>query len=95
MFRILRDVGFLNRVRETFAFCQVMAMSSWHMSHLTKDLSMSEHVKYSLIATRWLQNQIKDPINSVTDDVITAVLAFVCCAVSHSKYQALNSCLTY
>jgi hypothetical protein len=82
MFRTMRNVGFLNQARETAAFNQLLAMSSWHMSHLTGNQETTEHLKYSLVATQKLQNQISDLNESTTDYGICAVLAFVCCAVS-------------
>jgi hypothetical protein len=82
MFRTMRNVGFLNRVRETAAFNQLLAMSSWHLSHLIGNHQATEHLGYSLVATQQLQNQINDLKHSTTDYAISAVLAFVCCAVS-------------
>jgi hypothetical protein len=82
MFRTMRDVGFSNRVRHTSAFCQLLAMSSWHLAHLNQRHKMTEHLGYSLIATQELQKQVDDWKEGITDDAISAVLAFACCAVS-------------
>jgi hypothetical protein len=83
MFRTMRDVGFLNRARQTAAFCQILAMSSWHLEHVSHNQRAgAEHLAYSLVATRELQSQINDPNQRITDDAIIAVLVFVCCAVS-------------
>lgn len=82
MFKTLRNVGFLNRIRETVAFCQLLAMSSWHMSHLVGNHQPAEHLGYSLVAMHQLQSMVNNPIQYVTDDAIGAVIVFVCCAVS-------------
>jgi hypothetical protein len=42
---------------------------------------MTEHLRYSLVAVRELQNEINHPVQSMTDDTIASTLAFVCCAV--------------
>jgi hypothetical protein len=79
MFRTMRDVGFLNRVRQTAAFCQLLAMSSWHSMHMLENHSSREHLKYSLVATQELQKVIsQEP--STSEDTIAGTLAFVCCA---------------
>ncbi|KAF2095416.1 hypothetical protein NA57DRAFT_79143 [Rhizodiscina lignyota] len=80
MFRIMRNIGFLNRVRATLAFSQLLAMASWHLSHLNRDERTTEHLGYNLTATQQLQNQIGNPRESSTDDAIGAVLVFACCA---------------
>lgn len=82
MFRTMRDVGLFLRVRHTAAFCQLLAMSSWHLDHRAEVLSGTEHLGYSLAATRQLQEQIFDPTRALTGDVVAAVLVFVCAAVS-------------
>jgi len=81
MFRTMRNVGFLNRVRQTAAFRQLLAMSSWHLVHLNQSRPMNEHLEFSLAATQELQEQINDAVNCSTDDAIAAVLVFACCAV--------------
>jgi len=82
MFRTLRNVGFLNRIRETAAFCQLLAMSSWHLSHLVGNHRPVEHLGYSVAATQQLQCMVNNPRQRGMDDTIGAVIAFVCCAVS-------------
>jgi hypothetical protein len=81
MFRTMRDIGFLNRARESAAFCQMLAMSSWHLSHLNSSRQREDHLGYSLVATQELQNQISNSQYCTTDDAIGAVLVFACCAV--------------
>ena len=78
----MRDIGFLNRVRQTAAFCQMLAMSSWLLDHLSQSHQTTDHLGYALVATRELQSQINDSRQSTTDDAVGAVLAFACCAVS-------------
>jgi hypothetical protein len=79
----MRNIGFLNRARDTAAFNQLLAMSSWHLSHLTGNHQTTEHLRFSLLATQQLQNQINHFQESTTAHAISAVLAFVCCAVSN------------
>jgi len=81
MFRTMRDFGYLNRVRQTAAFCQMLAMSSWHLAHLSQHEQATDHLKYSLVATQALQKQLIDPMWCITDDAVGAVLAFAICAV--------------
>jgi hypothetical protein len=93
MFRAMRYVGFLNQIRETAAFCQMLAMSSWHLaySYLNKSQKRTDHMAYSLLATRELQRQINDPEQNTTDDAIAAVLVFACYAVSSQQSKAVTS----
>lgn len=81
MFRTMRDFGYLNWVRQTAAFCQMLAMSSWHLAHLSQHEQATDHLKYSLVATQALQKQLIDPVRCVTDDAVGAVLAFAIFAV--------------
>jgi hypothetical protein len=81
MFRTMRDIGFLNRVRQTSAFCQLLAMSSWHSTHMRQSDEMSEYLRYSLVATQELQKEINSSSQCSTEDAIAGVLAFACCAV--------------
>jgi hypothetical protein len=81
MFQILRDVGFLNHARKEAAFCQLLAMSAWHLSHRAPDSGQVEHLEYSLFATRRLQQQINDAQQATTDEALCAVLAFASAAV--------------
>jgi hypothetical protein len=85
-FRTMRDVGFLNRIRQTPAFYQMLAMSSWHLAHLNQSQEMTDHFRYAIVATRELQKQINDSRQSTTDDAISAVLAFACCSVSQATH---------
>ena len=86
MFRTMRDFGFLNRVRQTAAFCEILAMSSWHLAHLNQHDQVTDHLQYSLLATQALQKQLIDPRQCITDDAVGAVLAFACCAVRHAQF---------
>jgi hypothetical protein len=91
MFRTMRDVGFLNRARASVAFCQMLAMSSWHLAHLNQSRQIEDHLGYSLIATKELQSQINDSVYCTTDDAVGAVLVFACCAVRiNGGFQALG-----
>lgn len=81
MFRLLRDVGFLNRIRQTAAFCQLLSMSSWHLAHLTNNTEMADHLNYSVHAVQELQKQIGATGISTTDDTLAAILAFAVSAV--------------
>jgi len=82
MFRTMRDFGYLNWVRQTAAFCQMLAMSSWHQAHLMNQQErVTDHLQYSLVATQALQKQLIDPTYCFTDDAVGAVLAFAICAV--------------
>lgn len=83
MFRAMQDIGFLHGVRQTAAFCQLLAMSSWHLTHLNQIRSMNEHLQLSLSATQELQVQINDPLTCSSEDAIGAVLVFACSAVSN------------
>jgi hypothetical protein len=75
MFRTMRNVGFLNRARHTAAFCQLLAMSSWHLERVFQNRHAgAEYLAYSLVATRQLQAQINDSSQRLTDDALTAVL---------------------
>jgi hypothetical protein len=78
----MQDIGFLNQVRHSVAFCQLLAMSSWHLAHLNQIRSTDEHLQFSLSATQALQKQVDDPLNCTSDDAIGAVLVFACSAVS-------------
>lgn len=82
MFRTMRDVGFLTRVRETAAFCQLLAMSSWHIEHRSTS-GAAEHLAYSLVATQQLQVEVNDPSRCLSDSTVAAVILFVCSAVSY------------
>lgn len=83
MFRTMRDVGFLTQVQQSAAFCELLAMSSWHIAHRRgTHKHQTEHLTYSLAATQELQAQINNSSLSTTDSAIAAVLAFACCAVS-------------
>ena len=84
MFQIMQNIGFVNLVRQTAAFCQLLAMSSWHLIHLNHSGSPKEHLRLSLSATQDLQKQINDPLQCGSDNTIGAVLVFACCAVSDS-----------
>jgi len=84
MFQIMQKIGFVNLVRQTAAFCQLLAMSSWHLMHLNHSGSPKEHLRLSLSATQDLQKQINDPLQCGSDNTIGAVLVFACCAVSDS-----------
>lgn len=79
MFRTLHSVGFLTRVR-SIAFCQLLAMSSWHLAHLQQLRPKYEYLRHSITATQDLQRQIEDPLRGCTDNAICTVLLFVCCA---------------
>jgi hypothetical protein len=81
LFRTMRDIGFFNRIRPTAAFCQMLAISSWHLDHLNTSYLVNDHLKYSLKATQLLQEELDDSNKRTSDDAIGAVLAFVCCAV--------------
>jgi hypothetical protein len=81
MFRTMQNIGFLNRVRQTAAFCQLLAMSAWHLTHLNQSGSPNEYLWLSLSATQELQKQVIDPVQCGSDNAIGAVLVFVCCAV--------------
>jgi hypothetical protein len=73
----------LNRARQTAAFCQILAMPSWHLECVYRHQYVgAEYLTYPLVTTRGLRCQIDDPSQRVTDDAINAVLVFVCCAVS-------------
>ena len=85
----MRNVGFLNRVRQSAAFRELLAMSSWHLAHLNQSRPLNEHLGFSLSATQELQGQINDPVHCSTDDAIGAVLVFACCAV---RYRCWSSC---
>ncbi|ORY05156.1 hypothetical protein BCR34DRAFT_48449 [Clohesyomyces aquaticus] len=91
MFRTMQNVGFLTRVRQTAAFCQLLAMSSWHLEHLNERRSIHEHLKFSLSATKELQKQINDPLQCCSDEVVGAVLLFACCANLLHDYAAWNT----
>jgi hypothetical protein len=82
MFRTMQEIGFLNQVKQSVAFCQLLAMSSWHLAHLNQIPSTDEHLKFSLSATQALQKAIDDPLNCTSDETIGAVLVFACYAVS-------------
>jgi len=81
IFRQMRDFGFLNRIRESPAFCQFISASSWQMSHLQHDEQNANYLQYSVIATAELQKQINDPHTYTTNETIAAILGFACCAV--------------
>jgi hypothetical protein len=82
MFRTMRDIGFFNRIRPTAAFCQMLAVSSWHLDHLNNSNVVNDHLKYSLQATQKLQRELDDVNTSLTNNTLGAVLAFVCSAVN-------------
>jgi hypothetical protein len=82
MFRTMRDIGFFNRIRPTAAFCQMLAVSSWHLDHLNEPRVVNDHLKYSLQATQKLQRELDDVNTSLTNNAFGAVLAFVCSAVN-------------
>jgi hypothetical protein len=90
MFRTMRDFGYLNWVRQTSAFCQMLAMSSWHLAHLNQHERATDHLQYSLVATQALQKQLTDPTHFISDDAVGAVLAFAICAVRKVQF-----CTTY
>jgi hypothetical protein len=79
----MQDIGFLDRVRQTAAFYQLLAMSSWHLVHLNQICSADEHLQLSLLATQELQMQVNNQLTCSSDDAIGAVLVFACCAVSN------------
>jgi hypothetical protein len=81
MFRTMRDFGYLNRVRQSAAFCQLLAMSSWHLAHLNQHEQATDHLQYSLVATQALQKQLTDPTQCITDDAVGGVMTFAICAV--------------
>jgi hypothetical protein len=81
----MQDIGFLNQVRHSVAFSQLLAMSSWHLAHLNQIRLRDEHLALSLSATQALQKQVDDPLNCASNDTIGAVLVFACCAVSESS----------
>lgn len=81
----MRDFGFLNRIRDSAAFCQFLSTSSWHMSHLLGGEENPDHLQYSVIATKELQKQIGDRNQCTTIDAVIAVLGFACCAVSQTQ----------
>ena len=87
LFRTMRDMGFFNRIRPTSAFCQMLAISSWHLDHLNTSYVVNDHLKYSLKATQLLQEELNNSDQRASDDAIGAVLAFTCCAV----YKQSNS----
>ncbi|PVH99417.1 hypothetical protein DM02DRAFT_672732 [Periconia macrospinosa] len=80
MFRAMHDISFFNRARMTVAFRQLLAMSSWHLSHLNQNRPDNEYLKLSISATQELQKQIDHPLLRCTDDAVIAVLVFLCCA---------------
>ena len=84
MFRTMRDVGFLLRAQQTAAFCQLLAMSSWHLAQHQGAAGSGpvEHLAYSSSGLRDLQAQINDPEACLKDETITGVLVFICSAVS-------------
>lgn len=90
MFRTMRDFGYLNLVRQTAAFCQMLAMSSWHLAHLNQHEQTTDHLQYSLVATQALQKQLIDPMQCITDDAVGAVLAFAICAVRKAQFLMMN-----
>ena len=83
----MRDFGFLNRVRGTKGFCQLLALSSWHMSHLRCTDEKTEYLKLSLIATKHLQNQINNPGEFTKLDTLCMVLTCIITSVSSFSYQ--------
>jgi len=91
MFRTMRNVGFLNRVRQTAAFHELLAMSSWHLAHLNQSRPFNEHLGFSLSATQELQSQINNPVHCSADDAIGAVLVFACCAVMYPCHNYYTS----
>jgi len=78
----MRDFGFLNRVRGNKGFCQLLALSSWHISHLRCTGERTEYLKYSLVATKHLQNQINNPGEFTKLDTLCTVLMFIITSVS-------------
>jgi hypothetical protein len=86
----MRDIGFFNRIRPTAAFCQMLAISSWHLDHLNTSYVMNDHLTFSLKATQLLQEELGDPSKCMSDDSIGAVLAFACCAVRR-VYMSFDS----
>lgn len=91
MFRTMQDIGFLNQVRYSVAFCQLLAMPSWHLAHLNQVRSINEHLEFSLSATQALQRQVDDPLSCTSDDAIGAVLVFACSAVRKYSFFASSS----
>jgi hypothetical protein len=87
----MRNIGFFNRIRPTAAFCQMLAVSSWHLDHLNDSRVVNDHLKYSLQATQKLQRELDDINTSLTNNTLGAVLAFVCSAVNRLINHNVNT----
>jgi hypothetical protein len=76
------NCGLVNRVRETAAFFQLLAYSSWHLAILRNERQDVYSLQYAARANQELQKQICDPITSAKVEFIMAVLVFASSCVS-------------
>jgi hypothetical protein len=78
----MRNCGLVIRLRETAAFFQLMAFSSWRISMLRRDSNMVGSLQLTARANQQLQQQIRSPAvaNSLTLPI--AVLVFASSSVS-------------
>src|ERR1700753_2570577 len=81
-FRAMRDCGLIHRVRDTAAFFQLLAFSSWHLAILRSDAQNMYSLQSGAKASRELQKQIGDPYACTTVELIMAVLVFASSSVS-------------
>ena len=77
------NCGLVSRVRDTAAFFQLLAFSSWHLSLLRNDSQEVRSLQYAGRASRELQKQISDPITCTRVELIMAVLVFASSCVSY------------
>ena len=81
----MRNCGLVTRVRETAAFFQLLAFSSWHMSILREESQSFPSLQFAARANRELQKQICDPITSKSMELLMGVLIFASSSVNSSS----------
>jgi hypothetical protein len=81
MFRTMRDIGFLNLIRDTPAFLQLLSMSSWHLDHLNTSYEANDYLSYSFKSIKRLRNELAVSNQYPTDAAIATLLVFVASSV--------------
>jgi hypothetical protein len=86
------SIGFTGLIRETIGISQMLSLSCWHLDRLRRNTDSTDYAKYASVALSKLQQQLRDPATSTSDDVVAAVMAFATYAVSLSSLPPDEVC---
>lgn len=83
MFKTMSKIGFFRTMTDVAGFLQILCTSASHMMRLrTSNSSSEEAIVLSTQAIQSVNTRLADPVLSVSDGLIAAILAFCCHSVS-------------